>query len=158
MSGNGMVRPRREQQTATSEVLQVISSPPGELDPVFESMPATATKLCQLRRDVAERWRCLPDRRAPWRCPQATPSNGGRNVVSSGPGKSPWSAQLELGGRFRGGRPRSRAGPSCCERVEQRMARIGLLRRDARASRRWPPLVFPNAAIRARLVAIGGRP
>jgi GAF domain-containing protein len=37
----------REQQTATSEVLRIISNTPSELDPVLKTILANATNLCQ---------------------------------------------------------------------------------------------------------------
>ena len=45
-----------EQQTATSEVLRIISSSPGELEPVFQAMLANAVRICDAKFGVMFRY------------------------------------------------------------------------------------------------------
>ena len=115
-----------EQQTATAEVLGVISSSPGELEPVFEAMLGNATHICEARFAILFRFEdggagpcrasachpllpssCEPDRIVPAARPDsrviATPTTSarGRSSPTGLRNASPAVAGVELGGSGR---------------------------------------------------------
>jgi GAF domain-containing protein len=53
------LRESLEQQTATADVLRIISSSPGELEPVFQAMLANATRICEAKFGIL--YRCEGD-------------------------------------------------------------------------------------------------
>jgi GAF domain-containing protein len=79
------LRQSLEQQTATSEVLGVISSSPGELEPVFSAMLANATRVCEA--SYGALWVCEGD--------------GFRNVALNGALPAGYAAELRHMANFR---------------------------------------------------------
>src|SRR6266403_1219787 len=55
-----------EREKATADVLRVISSSPGELEPVFEAMLANATRICEAKFGVMFRYDAEMLRAAAW--------------------------------------------------------------------------------------------
>jgi GAF domain-containing protein len=78
------LRQSLEQQTATSEVLGVISSSPGELEPVFDAMLANATRVCEA--SYGALWVCEGD--------------GFRNVALHGSLPTGYAAELRRMANF----------------------------------------------------------
>jgi hypothetical protein len=95
-----------QQQTAAAEVLQVISSSPGNLDPVFHAMLENATRICEAKFGAmyfyeGESFRFITMHNAP---PAWVESRVREPLFRAHPDRA-WSHRLYEEDRANGGRP-----------------------------------------------------
>jgi len=106
-----------EQQTATSEVLQVISRSPGDLEPVFRSMLENATQICEAKFGVlwlydGEKFHLGAKHRVPARFAEALD----RRATMSAPAGSPLHRLLSARSIVRSDDERSEPKPGIAAR------------------------------------------
>jgi two-component system NtrC family sensor kinase len=88
-----------EQQMATSEVLRVISSSPGELEPVFDAMLEHATRICEAKFGVLHRYENGAFHPAAWvGVPQALAEFYQQRGSFQPPAGAPLDRLLKVGG------------------------------------------------------------